>query len=262
MNNSISILGIPFDEYSSSLKGAADGPEKIREALYSDSTNLCTENIIDLSNKDYLKDIGDLQITDFLNIEKQVSEILSTKTRLISIGGDHSITYPIVKAFNKHYKNLNILHFDAHPDLYEEYQGNPYSHACPFARIMGEKLTSELFQVGIRTMNTHQKKQSEKYNTKVFDMKSWQTGTIFNFTGPVYISLDLDVLDPAFAPGLSHPEPGGFSTRELISIIQNLNCDIVGADIVELNPKCDTNNLTARVAAKLLKEIAELMLDS
>ena len=125
---------------------------------------------------------------------------------------------------------------------------------------MGEKLATELFQVGIRTMNTHQKNQSEKYKTKVFDMRSWQNDTEFNFTGPVYISLDLDVLDPAFSPGLSHPEPGGFSTRELISIIQKLNCEVVGADIVELNPKCDTNNLTARVAAKLLKEIAELMI--
>jgi len=91
-------------------------------------------------------------------------------------------------------------------------------------------------------------------------MKSWKVETNFNFTGPVYLSLDLDVLDPAFAPGISHHEPGGFTSRELISIIQGLNCQIVGADIVELNPDRDSENLTGMVAAKLLKEIISKML--
>lgn len=257
---SISIVGIPFDDYSSFLKGPAKAPGKIREALYSDSTNLFTEDLRNIGKTKELSDFGDLEITDYLNIEKQVVKILEKDTRLVSLGGDHSITYPVVKAFNKYYKNLNILHFDAHADLYNEYQGNPYSHACPFARIMEQDLRINLFQVGIRTKTDHLALQSKKFNTKIYDMKSWKAGTNFDFTGPVYLSLDLDVLDPAFVPGVSHYEPGGFTSRELITIIQGLKCQIVGADIVELNPDRDINNLTAMLAAKLLKEIISKML--
>lgn len=255
----ISIVGIPFDDYSSFFKGAAKAPGKIREALYSDSTNLFTEDLKNIGNCKELSDLGDLEITDYLNIENQVNKIMEQGTRLVSLGGDHSITYPVMKAFDKYYENLNILQFDAHADLYNEFQGNPYSHACPFARIMEEGLAKNLFQVGIRTMTDHLAEQSKKFKTRIYEMKSWKTGISFDFTGPVYLSLDLDVLDPAFAPGLSHYEPGGFSTRELIAIIQGLKCQIVGADIVELNPNRDINDQTAMVAAKLLKEIISKM---
>ncbi len=257
---SISIVGIPFDEYSSFSRGPAKAPKKILDALNSGSSNMCTEDIIDLGKCNNISYLENLEVTDYMSIENQVTKILEKKTRLISLGGDHSITYPVVKAFNKYYKNLNILQFDAHADLYNEYQGNPYSHACPFARIMEQDLAENLFQVGIRTMTKHLKEQSEKFNTRIYDMKSWRMNSSFNFTGPVYISLDLDVLDPAFAPGISHYEPGGFSTRDLIQIIQNLKCEVVGADIVELNPKYDFQNITAMAAAKLLKEIISVML--
>jgi len=262
-NNSpenISIVGIPFDDYSSYLKGSARAPSKIIEALHSDSSNQFTENLIDIGQSENINFLKSLVVNDYLEITDQIVDILKKETKLISLGGDHSITYPVVKAFGKFYENLNILHFDAHADLYNIFQNNPYSHACPFARIMEEKLTENLIQVGIRTMTSHLAQQSEKFKTKIYDMKSWISGTKFNFTGPVYLSLDLDVLDPAFAPGLSHQEPGGFSTRELIQIIQSLDCDIVGADIVELNPDRDINNVTAMAAAKLLKEVIAIML--
>jgi arginase family enzyme len=155
---------------------------------------------------------------------------------------------------------LNILQLDAHPDLYNEFEGNPFSHACPFARIMEEKLAARLVQVGIRTMNPHLQEQAERFNVETIDMKTCDSSHKFIFNGPVYISLDMDVLDPAFAPGVAHAAPGGLSTREVLEIIQDLEAPVVGADIVELNPIRDINGITAMAAAKFLKEIVEKML--
>jgi arginase family enzyme len=157
---------------------------------------------------------------------------------------------------------LNILHLDAHPDLYDELDGNRRSHACPFARIMEEKLATRLVQVGIRTMNPHQRQQAERFNVEVIDMRHWQPGIPLEFDGPVYLSLDLDVLDPAFAPGVSHHEPGGLSTREVIHLIHSLKAPLVGADIVEYNPQRDPVGMTAMTAAKLLKEVVACMIAS
>ena len=180
--------------------------------------------------------------------------------RVLSFGGDHSITYPIIKGFAKKYPNLNILHIDAHGDLYDDFEGNKLSHACPFARIMEERLAKRLLQIGIRTYNAHQREQVKRFNVEAIEMKDWSDRTPLNLMDHVYISLDLDALDPAFVPGVSHYEPGGFSTRQVLSVIQNLKADIVGADIVELNPTRDINGVTAMVAAKLFKEILVKML--
>jgi agmatinase len=206
-------------------------------------------------------DIGDLVINDYIHdIEHPISSILEKDAFVLSLGGDHSITYPILKSYVKKYKHMNILQLDAHPDLYNEFEGNPFSHACSFARIMEEKLAARLVQVGIRTMNPHQQKQAEDFNVETIDMKAWGSSIKLIFNGPVYISLDMDVLDPAFAPGVSHIEPGGLSTREALGIIRDLETPVVGADIVELNPKRDLNGITAVAAAKFLKEIVEKMI--
>jgi agmatinase len=187
---------------------------------------------------------------------------LEQGAHVLSLGGDHAITYPILRAYAKQYHELNVLHFDAHPDLYAEFEGNRYSHACPFARVMEEGLTTRLVQVGIRTMNPHQQAQAERFGVEVIDMRAWQPSLDLTFQGPVYVSLDMDVLDPAFAPGVSHHEPGGLSTRDVIGLIQGLRVPLVGADIVEVNPKRDPIGTTAMAAAKLLKEIAGCMLQS
>ena len=255
------IVGVPFDDHSSYLKGAALAPPHIRDALHSPSSNMCTENIRDLAREQRLADIGDLVITDYIHdIELPISHILEKDAFVLSLGGDHSITYPILKSYVRKYKYLDILQLDAHPDLYDEFDGNPFSHACPFARIMEEKLAARLVQVGIRTMNPHLQNQAERFKVETIDMKSWDSSLKLTINGPVYISLDMDVLDPAFAPGVSHPEPGGLSTREVLKIIQDLDAPLVGADIVELNPNRDLNGLTAMAAAKFLKEIVEKML--
>jgi len=156
---------------------------------------------------------------------------------------------------------LNVLHLDAHPDLYDNYENNPYSHASPFARLMEKNTVKSLTQVGIRTLNTHQKEQAELFNIKIIEMKNFNYDFIKALESPLYISIDLDVLDPAFAPGISHYEPGGLSSREVITIIQSIPVTIVGADIVEYNPLRDINNMTAMLAYKLFKELVSKMIE-
>lgn len=261
--NTVALVGIPYDENSSYLRGAATAPQKIREALHCGSANLCSESGIDLGNKDLFTDLGDLEIKGFPapleTVELFAAQLLERQIRILSLGGDHSITPAILRAYSKKYNGLNLLQFDAHPDLYNEFEGNRNSHACPFARIMEEKLVKRLVQVGIRTMNSHQHAQAERFGVEVIDMKSWRPGIGFDFSGPLYISFDMDALDPAFAPGVSHHEPGGFSTREVLTMIQNIDVPIIGADIVEFNPLRDTSGITAMVAAKLLKELFSKM---
>jgi agmatinase len=246
------ILGVPFDANSSWLRGAAGAPPIIRVALDSISSNLWTETGVDLGAEGAYCDAGDLKFTfeePFAAIETKVGELLDRGLRPVCLGGDHSITLPIVRAFGKHVRGLTILHFDAHPDLYDELEGNRLSHACPFARIMEEGAAKRLIQIGIRTMTGHQREQAQKFG--VDRMK---------VDGPIYISFDLDALDPAFAPGISHREPGGMSTREAIAHIHAITGKIAGADIVEFNPAQDTTQITATVAAKLMKEILGKMI--
>ena len=260
----LAVVGIPIDENSSFMEGARLAPKAIRDALHSDSSNMCTENEVDLSKNISWLDVGDLELEEGEKAIRQVSEDINTllekDVKIISLGGDHSITYPVIKAYAQRYPSLTILHFDAHPDLYDDFEENPYSHASPFARIMESKLAQRLVQVGIRTMNPHQRDQAKRFGVEIIPMKEWQGQLFKNFSNPVYISVDLDVLDPAFAPGVSHYEPGGMNTRELIGVIQNLKANIVGADIVELNPRTDRRGVTAMVAAKLLKELMAKML--
>lgn len=157
--------------------------------------------------------------------------------------------------------HLTVLHIDAHADLYDQFAGDRFSHACPFARIMEEGLCDRLVQVGIRTLNGHQRAQADRYGVEIIDMRAWSAGTRPMLTGPVYLSLDLDGLDPAFAPGVSHWEPGGLMTREVLGLIQGLPAPFIGADIVELNPARDPSGVTAMVAAKFVKETASRMLE-
>ena len=154
-------------------------------------------------------------------IAKSIGSLLDQNFRPIALGGDHAITYPVVKAFAKKYPRLSLLHFDAHPDIYDEFQGNRYSHACPFARIMEEELVERLVQVGIRTATGHQRKQIERFGVEVVEMKDFSDDLRLEFDTPVYVSFDIDGLDPAFAPGVSHREPGGLSTRQALNVIQD-----------------------------------------
>ena len=259
----IVVLGVPCDQNSSFLRGAAAAPEKINEAFFSPSANLWAENGGNLQSRSHWQTISDLEPADstatFEKIKNTIGALLEAQQRIMALGGDHSITYPIIEAYARKYPDLTILHLDAHPDTYDNFEGNPYSHASSFARIMEKKLVKRLVQVGVRTMTGHQKKQNQRFGVEMIAMNEIDRAADLTFDGPLYLSLDMDCLDPAFAPGVSHHEPGGMSTRKVLEIVQNLNTPLVGADIVEVNPKRDINGVTAMVAAKLLKEIMAKM---
>lgn len=260
----VGLLGIPFDDNSSFEKGPALAPDLIRKVLNSGSLNSATELSIELKNNQHWLDLGNLSFSKdnhFIDdIYKPSLGFLSKNIRLISLGGDHSISHPLLKAYREYYPALNILHIDAHSDLYDSFKGNRYANACPFARVMEEGLCDRLVQIGIRTLNEHQRKQVKKFGVECHEMKDWSIEQAFNFKGPVYLSLDIDGIDPAFAPGVSHREPGGLTSREVINIIHQINVPLVGADIVEFNPHKDIDNMTSQLAAKLVKEITGKML--
>jgi len=259
MSNKIIIQGILFDEKSSYQKGSKLAPPLIRKALHCSSTNLFTENGHSIEKLN-IEDKGDFNISKYFDIEKITDEHLTPKSKILTLGGDHSITFPIIKAYHKTYPKLDILHIDAHSDLYNSFQGEIYSHACPFARIMEHGYASRLVQVGIRTLNTHQAEQAKKYNVEIHQMKNLDLSLIPKFKNPLYISLDLDAFDPAYAPGVSHQEPGGLTSRQVINLLQNIDSEVVGADIVEYNPNRDFQRMTAFLAAKMMKEIIGTML--
>ena len=255
----IILQGIAYDDKSSFMKGPALAPPAIRSQYHSDAFNFYAENGLEIS-PERLEDKGDFIPSQYNDIEHITSSNLNDKLPIITLGGDHSITYPVARAIHAKHGKLNLLHIDAHADLYEEFEGDRFSHACPFARILEDGLVNQLVQVGIRTMTDNQQQVADRYGVKVIPMRSFSIDRIPEFEGPVYISLDLDGLDPAFAPGVSHHEPGGFSTRQVLDIIQSIKAPVIGADIVEYNPKRDLNECTAVLCAKFLKEIGALMI--
>jgi len=256
------LVGVPFDANSSYLRGAAGAPAVIRSAFHSSSSNYWSELGVDLGAEGIYEDAGDLQFGQdaFAEIESRVGQLVDRGLRPLSLGGDHSITFPLVRAVSKRVPGLTILHFDAHPDLYDDFENNRHSHASPFARIMEEKLAKRLLQVGIRTLNRHQREQAERFGVEIIEMRNVPALEKMKVQGPVYISFDMDVLDPAFAPGISHREPGGMSVREAITHLHAIKGHVVGADLVEFNPAQDVSNVTAMVAAKLVKELLGIMI--
>jgi arginase len=257
----LAVLGVPFDEKSSYLRGSAAGPRAVREASTGKCYNPETELGVDLYRDTVLADLGDVDTSGdvdktFALIEKGVAAILSKKAVPIVLGGDHSITYPVIKAFARSGAPLDILHFDAHPDLYEDLYGDRLSHACPMARILEDGLCRNLVQVGIRSATEDHRALAARHGVRMIEMKDIQEPPALKFENPLYVSFDLDALDPAFAPGISHREPGGLSTRQALAIIQSLDARIVGFDIVELNPSRDPAGVTAAVAFKIMQEIA------
>ena len=262
----VALIGIPYDSNSSFLRGPSYAPPRIRLMDKDGSANSYAELGLPVFENETYIDKGDLTFPttdakkDFQIIRDAIAKQIKTH-KVLSLGGDHSVTYPIIKAYSEKYPNLNILHIDAHPDLYDNFDDNPFSHASPFARIMENKLCLSLTQVGIRTLNPAQRTQVKRFGVKQVEMKDFSYAFINDLKGPLYISLDLDSIDPAFAPGVSHHEPGGLTVREVLTILQKipLSVEIVGADIVEYNPTRDHQNMTAMVAYKCLKELVALL---
>ena len=258
----VRLIGLPTDSHSSFLRGAAAAPAAIRAALASEHGNAAAENGLELGEDIALDDRGDLPLDESADDVERIRAACAAAARAgdvpISLGGDHMVSFPAVAGLASVHGPLNILHFDAHPDLYEDFGGDPLSHASPFARIMEGGHARRLVQVGIRTLNRHCREQARRYGVEMIEMRDFSAAAVPIPDAPLYISIDLDALDPAFAPGVSHHEPGGLSTRELIAVLHRVRGPIVGADIVELNPSRDPTGITATLAAKLVKELAAL----
>jgi arginase len=262
----VSLLGVPWDRSSSYLTGAAEAPAAIRQALWSPSSNACNERGDDLADASVLEDAGDVILSDDAGamraaIETRVREIARSGRKPLILGGDHSITYPALRAFSGRAETPAVLHLDAHADLYDQFEGDRFSHASPFARIMEERLASRLIQVGIRTLNAHQRAQASKFGVEILGADRWREALPLagRLRGTLYVSIDVDVLEPMLAPGVSHPEPGGLTVRDVLDILSAVRVQVIAADIVEYNPRNDVRDLTARVAAKFVKELVGIM---
>ncbi|KAK4578601.1 hypothetical protein RGQ29_028624 [Quercus rubra] len=271
-----SLLGVPLGHNSSFLQGPAFAPPRIREAIWCGSTNSATEEGKELKDPRVLTDVGDVPVQEIRDCDvddDRLMNVISDSVKLVMeeaplrplvLGGDHSISYPVVRAVSEKLGGpVDILHLDAHPDIYHSFEGNKYSHASSFARIMEGGYARRLLQVGLRSITTEGREQGKRFGVEQFEMRTFSRDREFlenlklgEGVKGVYISIDVDSLDPAFAPGVSHIEPGGLSFRDVLNILHNLQGNVVAADVVEFNPQRDTvDGMTAMVAAKLVREL-------
>jgi len=221
----------------------------------------------DKSLKDYNTcDIGDLEmplgdLEGALDvIYKTTKKIIEDKKTPLMIGGEHLVTYPAVKALIEEYKNLHIIHLDAHTDLRDEFLGMKLSHATVLRRLYD--LGAKIYSFGIRSGDKHEFEWAKEHiYLRKFDLETLDEKVNLLKDKPVYITIDLDVLDPGVFPGTGTPEPGGIQFKELLQALElfrNLN-NIVGADIVELNPLLDSSGASTMAAIKALRELILLL---
>ena len=275
----VAIAGVPFDSGTSFRSGARFGPRSIRAAslmLWGYNAVLGIKPLEHLSAVDY----GDLEVipvdirASMDGITRQASQILSNNVTLISLGGDHSVSLPLLRAHAAKYGPLAVIHFDSHPDTWpEEFSGQPYSHGTPFIRAIEENLidTQAYLQVGLRgpTSTSHDLDDARQLGAKtlpiglVFEMGITAVlETIRQTVGnrPTYVSLDIDAVDPAFAPGTGTPEVGGLSSYQMLQLVRGLQgLNLVGFDLVEVSPPYDHSEITAILAANLVFEFLSLL---
>jgi len=275
----VTLVGIPFDESSSFLRGPAEAPPKIREALHSPSANLATEAGRDLGAEDRFRDAGDLQLPTgaaaFGAIERGVAELLESGDRLLILGGDHAITLPSATAVAQHYGygRVGMVHFDAHADTGPSSHGGVLiGHGNPMRRLIesGAIPGKNFVQVGLRGywppgdvfdwmreqgMRWHPMSEIEDRGFEnVLDDAINEA-----LDGPeyVYLSVDIDVLDPAYAPGTGTPEPGGITSSELLQAVRRIvgAVKLVAVDVVEVSPPYDgPGAITAEAAHRVVLE--------
>ncbi len=242
------VLGVPLDKTTCFKPGTRFGPRRIRDVFFG------LEDYSPMNKRYYsslkVHDMGDVVINDLqssLNeTERIVEKIYGDGKKVIGLGGEHTITLPIVKSVSKFYDDLVVLHLDAHFDMAEEYEGQKISHACVMRRIT--ELGINVIHYGIRSGD---KEEWEIAKTLSFDeLKGALEGL-----SHVYVSLDIDVLDPSFAPGTGTPEPGGLSYNELVEALR-LAKNVVGLDIVEVSPPLDCNDITSITAARILRDFS------
>ncbi|MFH2038059.1 MAG: agmatinase [Chloroflexota bacterium] len=275
----VAVAGVPFDSGTSFRSGTRLGPRAIRAAsllLWGYNAVLGIKPLEHLSVLDY----GDLEVipvdirASMESVTRQAGEILAQDVTLIVLGGDHSISLPLLRAHAAKYGPLAVVHFDSHPDTWqEEFSGQPYSHGTPFRRAIEENLidVNAYLQVGLRgpTSASNDLEDAHKLGAKTITI-----GQVFEMgipvviesirqtvgTRPVYVSLDIDAVDPAFAPGTGTPEVGGLSSFQMLQLVRGLKgLNLVGFDLVEVSPPYDHSEITAILAANLVFEFLSLL---
>jgi len=256
------ILGCPYDGSASFRPGARFGPSAIRRASWG------IETYSPYLKKDLgqflIHDMGDLELPlgekkiSLDLIRKAVRKILSGNKFPILLGGDHLITLPVVEELVKNYPQLQIVHIDAHTDLREEYLGESASHSTVMKRVVDHLGEDRLFQIGIRSGTEDEFKLARKMKSIIpFDPGSLRSMINRLRNQPVYITLDLDVMDPSLLPGVGTPEPGGYTFHEFISLLKILQAlHVVGFDIVELTPDYDPTQISSITASVILREMS------
>jgi agmatinase/guanidinopropionase len=274
----VAVMGVPFDSGTSYRSGTRFGPRKIREA----SLTLWGHNpTMNVTPSKVLKivDYGDVSviptsIEHTMNaVTKTASDVLNTGTTLITLGGDHSISLPLLRAHTKKYGPLSLVHVDAHLDTWEEeFEGNPYSHGTPFRYALQEGLIrkGEYVQIGIRGPVSFENDyaDAEKLgaltitNHDVFEKGIPEILKVVQqyIKGPVYVSIDIDSADPAYAPGTGTPEVGGLTSYQLLQLVRGLRgLNLVGFDLVEVSPPYDHADITAVLASNIIFEYLSLL---
>lgn len=255
------LVGLPMDFTVSLRPGTRMGPQQIRNVSFGieDYSVYLDRSLNDIS----FYDAGDVALPfgnvagSLQRMEKVAAKIFGDKKFPLFLGGEHLVTYPLIKACHKFYPELAVIHFDAHADLRENYEGEEQSHATVLnkvAKFLGPK---RIYQFGIRSGIKEEfefaKEYTHMYVDEIFPALEKVVAELKN--RPVYVTLDIDVLDPAFAPGTGTPEPGGCTARELLAAIHTMKVlNVVGMDIVEVSPMNDESERTAFLAAKLVRE--------
>jgi len=270
------VLGICWDRSSSYRRGASAAPPMIRAATTGKLYNSFTEKMVDLQKKWKIFDAGDIgsRVRKIQYIHNDIQKLCKSMPQdgrnYLFLGGDHIITYLSTKALvSCDNDRWGLLYLDTHPDLYDSYEGNLYSHACVVRRIIEEEIipAMNVLEVGIRAPTPEQMNYAQQKNVKmistsaIFDRgaKKIADDIVDYFSGKIdklYLSVDLDILDPSVAPGVGNPEAGGVTTRDIVEIVQGIsNLNIQAFDIVELSPPFDCSNMTAYAAAKIIREL-------
>lgn len=274
----VAIVGIPFDAGTSYRPGARFGPQAIRQASRHLRTQYHPAYDTEPFAEQQVADAGDIACNPYniekavVEIQKAATELLGKADRIISLGGDHTIALPLLRAVNHYHGPVALVHFDAHLDTWDTYYGAPYTHGTPFRRAAEEKLflESASMHVGIRgpLYSREDLKNDEELGFKVIHCDEFQSEGIDHVVkrirdrvgdNPMYLSIDIDVLDPAHAPGTGTPEIAGMSTRELVGVLRGLaGLNIISADVVEVSPAYDHAELTSLSAATTVFEITNL----
>ena len=274
----VAIVGIPFDAGTSYRPGARFGPQAIRQASRHLRTQYHPAYDTEPFAEQQVADAGDIACNPYniekavVEIQKAATELLGKADRIISLGGDHTIALPLLRAVNHYHGPVALVHFDAHLDTWDTYYGAPYTHGTPFRRAAEEKLflESASMHVGIRgpLYSREDLKNDEELGFKVIHCDEFQSEGIDHVVkrirdrvgdNPMYLSIDIDVLDPAHAPGTGTPEIAGMSSRELVGVLRGLaGLNIISADVVEVSPAYDHAELTSLSAATTVFEITNL----